>query len=102
MTAATRSTDPDGITIDRKIPLWGVLTAAAAVFGQGLLLWNGQNLQAAEIRHQSEQIREMANQVKAMAAQLAVKDGIDIKQDFRLDELDRRVLVLEEQKGRKP
>lgn len=101
MHSPTRASDPEGITIDRKIPLWSVLTAAGAVFGQGLLLWNGQNLQAVEIRHQSEQIREMAAQVKAMAAQLAIKDGIDIKQDFRIDELERRVLVIEEQRGRK-
>lgn len=102
MATSTRNTDPDGITIDRKIPLWGVICIIGAFIGQGVLVWNGQNLQAAEIRHQSEQIKFLTEQVKVMAAQLATKDGVDIKQDFRLDELDRRVLMLEEQKGRKP
>ena len=98
---AIRAQDPDAVTIDRKIPLWGILTAAGAVLGQGLLLWNGQNLQAAEIRHQSEQIQDLAQQVKSMAAQIATKDGIDIKQDLRIDELNRRVTVLEEAHGGK-
>ena len=99
MNAQTRNTDPDGVTIDRKIPLWGVLCAAAMIFGQGVLLWKGQDLQAAELRHQSEQIHEMAGNVKAMAAQLSAKDAVDVKQDLRIDELERRVLTVEQVKG---
>jgi hypothetical protein len=99
MTTATRATDPDGITIDRKIPLWGLLTAAAMVFGQGVLLWKGQDLQAAELRHQSEQIHEMASQIKTMAELLGKKDAIDVKQDLRIDELERRLLTMEQLRG---
>lgn len=99
MTTATRATDPDGITIDRKIPLWGLLTAAAMVFGQGVLLWKGQDLQAAELRHQSEQIHEMASQIKTMAELLGKKDAVDVKQDLRIDELERRLLTMEQLRG---
>ncbi len=90
-----RSTDPEGITIDRKIPLWGVLCMAGALIGQAVLMWNGQNMQAQEMRHQSEQIQELAQQVKAMAAQMATKDGTDIRQDLNITDLFRRVGTLE-------
>jgi len=100
--AHTRADDPEGVTIDRKIPLWGVLGVVVALIGQGILVWNGQNLQAAELRHQSEQIKNLADQVKGMASQLAAKDAIDIKQDFRLDELERRMLTVEQAKGVRP
>lgn len=99
MNAQHRANDPEGVTIDRKIPLWGVLTAAGMVFAQGVLLWKGQDLQAAELRHQSEQIHEMAAQVKTMADQLGKKDAVDVKQDLRIDELERRVLSMEDRKG---
>jgi len=99
MTPGHRSTDPDAVTIDRKVPLWGVLGVVGALLTQAVIVWNGQNLQASEIRHQSEQIQDLAQQVKGMSAQIAIKDGIDIKQDLRIGELDRRVTVLEEAKG---
>jgi hypothetical protein len=93
-----RANDPEGMTIDRKIPLWGVLCVVGAFIGQGALVWNGQNLQAAELRHQSEQIHNLADQVKLIAA----KDAVDIKQDFRIDELERRILTVETAKGVRP
>lgn len=99
MNSPTRAADPEGITIDRKIPLWGVLTAAGLIFGQGVMLWKGQDLQAAELRHQSEQIHEMAAQVKSMAEQLGKKDAVDVKQDLRIDELERRLLTMEQLRG---
>lgn len=96
---ASRATDPDGVTIDRKIPLWGVLCVVGALLGQGALVWNGQSLQAAEIHHQSDQIHKLSDQVEAMARQMQAKDAVDIKQDFRIDELERRVLAVEDRKG---
>lgn len=99
---AHRASDNEGVTIDRKIPLWGVLCMAGALVGQAILMWNGQNMQAQEMRHQSEQIKDLADQVKAMATQLATKDGTDIGQNLRLDELSRRVIVLESAKAGKP
>lgn len=96
----TRSTDPEHITIDRKIPLWGVLGVAGAFLGQAILMWNGQNMQAQEMRHQSEQITELATQVKGMAAQMATKDGVDIEQNLKINEISRRVLLLEGAKER--
>lgn len=100
--ATHRATDNEGVTIDRKIPLWGVLCMAGALIGQAILMWNGQNMQAQEMRHQSEQIRDLAEQVKAMATQLATKDGTDIGQNLRIDELSRRVVILESAKAEKP
>ena len=90
-----RADDPEGVTIDRKIPLWGVLSVVGGLLVQAVLVWNGQALQAAEIRHQSDQIQDLTQQVKAMAALMAAKDGIDIKQDLRIDEIGRRVTALE-------
>lgn len=97
----TRAEDPESITIDRKIPLWGVLSVVGGLLIQAVLVWNGQNLQASEIRHQSDQIQDLAQQVKAMAAQLQAKDGVDIKQDVRIGDLDRRVTSLEATKERR-
>lgn len=99
MSAPTRSTDPEGVTIDRKIPLWSVLSLGGALLGQAVLMWNGQNMQAQEMRHQSEQITELAQQVKGMADQLATKNGVDIEQNLRIGEISRRLLILE---GNKP
>lgn len=84
-----------GITIDRKIPLWGILSLVAAIVAQGGIVWSGQREQAVEVRHQSEQIKGLAIQVERLGAQLATKDGKDIEQDLRINELSRRVLTLE-------
>ena len=96
---ATRADDPEGVTIDRKLPLWGIVLLVVTFAGQGILVWNGQNLQAAELRHQSEQIHDLTTQVKAMAATLNAKDAVDVKQDLRIDELERRLLTMEQVKG---
>ncbi len=102
----TRETDHGGldagrgITIDRKIPLWGILSTVAAIVAQAALVWSGQREQAVEMRHQAEQIKELAIQVKGLSAQLATKDGKDIEQDLRLNELSRRVLTIETTKGK--
>lgn len=95
----TRSEDPEGVTIDRKIPLWGIMCVVGALVGQAIVVWNSQNLQAAETRHLSEQVHEMAAQLKAVTAQLSAKDAVDVKQDLRIDELERRVLTIEQLKG---
>jgi len=94
-----RADDPEAVTIDRKIPLWGIFSVIGAFCIQAVVVWNGQQLQASELRHQSEQIQELTTQVKAMASQLGAKDAIDVKQDFRIDELERRVLTIEQVKG---
>lgn len=100
-TEATRRDDPEGVTIDRKIPLWGVLGVIGGLLAQAVVIWNAQNLQTAEIKHQSEQIQDLAAQVKAMAAQLNAKDGIDLKQDLRIESVEQRVTKLEAAKERR-
>lgn len=97
----TRTTDHGSVTIDRKIPLWGVLVVVGGLVVQGALVWNGQNLQAAETRHQSEQIHDLAEQVKTMAAQIAAKDAIDVGQDANIRDLNRRMTAIEEARARR-
>jgi len=90
-----------GITIDRKIPLWGILGVCATIIGQAALVWSGQREQAVEMRHQAEQIKALALEVKGLGAQMATKDGKDIEQDLRINELSRRVLVIEGERVRR-
>lgn len=90
-----------GITIDRKIPLWGILTLVAAMISQAALVWSGQREQAIEMRHLSEQTRLLAIEVKALTTQSATKDGKDIEQDLRINELSRRVLSIETREVRR-
>lgn len=99
--ATHRATDSEGVTIDRKLPLWGVICMGSVIAGQAVLMWNGQNMQAQEMRHISEQVKDLADQVKAMTVQMATKDGTDIGQNLRIDELNRRVIVLENAKADK-
>jgi hypothetical protein len=101
MMATHRATDSDGFIIERKIPLWGLLCMVGALVGQAILMWNGQQLGAQEMRHQSEQIQDLAQQVKAMTLQQATKDGTDVGQNLRIDELVRRVSTLETVKAGK-
>jgi hypothetical protein len=97
----TRADDPDGIKIDRTIPLWGILTLAGGLVGQAVLMWNAQTLQAAEIHHQSEQIQELAKQVSRLSEKFEAKEGVDREQDLRIGEISRRVTALEVEQGRK-
>lgn len=97
----TRTSDHGSVTIERKIPLWSLLGVFGGLVVQGVLVWNGQNLQAAETRHQSEQIHELAEQVKTMAAQIAAKDAVDVGQDASIRDLARRVQAIEEARARR-
>lgn len=83
------------ITIDRKIPLWGIITVCLAIFGQGAMVWSGQREQAIEFRHQARKIEELTTEVKALSIALASKDGKDVAQDLQIEALGRRVTVLE-------
>lgn len=83
------------IQIDRKIPLWGVFGVIGAFVVQGALVWSAQQTQAVEMRYQSNQIADLAAQIKAMAEQMATKNGKDIEQDLRLNEMSRRLIILE-------
>lgn len=90
-----RQEDDDAIHIDRKIPLWGILSVAGAILGQAALVWSGQREQAIEMRHQAEKIQELTVEVKALAAQLSNKDAKDMDQDIRLGDIQRRLLAIE-------
>lgn len=91
----SRRSDDSAITIERKIPLWGLIGLAGALLGQGVLTWSGQREQAIEMRHQSEQIKELTIEVKALTLQVSAKDGKDVEQDLRLNEISRRLIAVE-------
>jgi hypothetical protein len=83
------------VTIDRKIPLWGLLTVAGAIAGQAILLWNGQQLQAQRLDDYGAKIVALTIEVKEMNAQMSAKATKDNEQDLRLNEYSRRLLLLE-------
>ena len=64
-------------------------------------MWNGQSLQASEIRHQSEQIQDLAKQVGKLSEKFEAKEGIDLEQNLRISELGRRVTAIEETRGKR-
>ena len=83
------------VTIDRKIPLWGMLGVAGAIVVQAILLWNGQQLQAQRLDEYGQKIVALTVEVKELNAQLSVKASKDNEQDLRLNEYSRRLLLLE-------
>jgi hypothetical protein len=86
---------PHRITIDRKIPIWGLLTVAGAIAGQAILLWNGQQLQAQRLDDYGAKIVALTVEVKELNSQLSAKASKDNEQDLRLNEYSRRLLLLE-------
>lgn len=89
---------PKPITIDRKIPLWGLLSVAGAIAGQSVLLWNGQQLQAQRLEDYGKQITALTVEVKELNSQLSVKASKDNEQDLRLNDHSRRLLLLESER----
>ena len=87
------------VTIDRKIPIWGVLTVAGAIAcaigGQAVLLWSGQQLQAQRLEDYGTKIVALTLEVKELNNQLSAKASKDNEQDLRLNEYSRRLLLLE-------
>jgi hypothetical protein len=94
MSPPTRATDPEGITIDRKIPLWGILTAGAAFLVQAAVMWNGQSLQ-------TQQISDLTKKVDRMIDKQETKDGTDLKQDMQISAILQRLILIEGSKGDK-
>lgn len=87
--------DAGRITIDRKIPLWGLLLMSGSIVGQAVLLWNGQQLQAQRLEDYGNKITALTAEVKELNAQLGLKASKDNEQDLRLNEYSRRLLLIE-------
>lgn len=87
--------DAGRITIDRKIPLWGLLLMSGSIVGQAVLLWNGQQLQAQRLEDYGLKILALTAEVKELNAQLGLKASKDNEQDLRLNEYSRRLLLIE-------
>lgn len=88
-------TQPPRVTIDRKIPLWGVLGVCCAIAGQAILLWNGQQLQAQRLDDYGAKIVALTLELKELNSQLSAKASKDNEQDLRLNEYSRRLLLIE-------
>lgn len=89
---SSRREDPPGITIERKIPLWGILTAGAAFLVQAAVMWNGQNLQ-------TQQIADLTKKVDRLIDKQEAKESTDLKQDMQISAILQRLLLLEGVKG---
>jgi hypothetical protein len=95
-----RSDDPPGITLDRKIPLWGIFTIGFAILGQGVLLWAASREASIEQKHLTARVSELTLEVKSMATQMSVKSESDLQQNADIRELQRRMADIERTKGR--
>lgn len=86
------------VNIDRKIPLWGILVVVGSVATQGVLVWNGQQLQAQKMDAMALQFRELATDLKDLNTQLSAKSSTDGEQTSRLNDLSRRLIIIESQR----
>lgn len=93
----TRTSDHT-VTVDRKIPLWGILCVCGGLIGQGVLLWAGSREQAIESRYMAARIADLTLEVKALGTQIVDKNSKDLSQDGELKDLSRRVEALERRK----
>lgn len=94
-----RANDAASISVDRKIPLWGILCLMGAFVGQGVLLWAGSREQAIESRYMAAKISDLTVEVKSLATQIGDKSTKDLSQDSEIKDAMRRIEALE--RGRK-
>jgi hypothetical protein len=90
-----RMSDAAAITFDRKIPLWGILTLAGALIGQGVLLWSGAREAAIEQKHMGTRVEALTVEIKSLSNQVMDKNIKDLSQDGELKDMARRVEALE-------
>lgn len=89
-----RASDPQGITIKREIPLWGLLAAGGAFLVQAVVMWNGQNLQ-------TQQIADLTKKVDRLIDKQEAKDSTDLKQDMQISAILQRIILIEGSKDKK-
>lgn len=93
-----RKTDAEAISIDRKIPLWGILTVVGAIVVQTVVFWNSMQLLAVQVAFQGKRaedisvdVKGLTTDVKALSITLSSKDRVDQDQDRRIEDLERRL-----------
>lgn len=105
MTVDHRSSDsPEmNVPITRALPLWGILSAlgggAISVLAMGIVLYvtverNGDRQQQTGIITQ-EKLTELSTKVGALTASLNSKDLKDQEHDFKLNDHERRITLIE-------
>lgn len=93
-----RKTDGDALSIDRKIPLWGILTVVGAIVVQTVVFWNSMQLLVVQVAFQGKRAEDIAADVKGLTTDmkslsitLSTKDRVDQDQDRRIEDLERRL-----------
>lgn len=90
--AMHRSSDPP-IKVTREIPLWGILSVAAAICGQAAIVWFTQ-------KEQGRLLNEAIGQIQQMRAEMSSLTLKNVEYRYEISDLQRRVSNLE--KGKAP
>lgn len=89
-----RQNDPP-VHIDRKIPLWGLLTALAIVAVQAVLMYIEQREQGVALRSIISTQSDTNKQLTEVAKELGNKNLKDVEHDLKLADLERRTAAIE-------
>lgn len=90
-----RAGDPPIATLDRKIPLWGILGLIGALLAQGVLLWSASREYAIRLEFLGQTVSASTNEIKSLATQIATKTEQDIVQNADIKDVQRRLAELE-------
>lgn len=90
-----RADDSANIRIDRTIPLWGLITLAGMLFGNGVILWSGQREQGIKFDNLSNTVSNAVSEVKAQNVSGQALQANVTKIEATYADLSRRVLRLE-------
>lgn len=83
------------ISIDRKIPLWGILCVCGALIAQGVLLWSASREYAIRLEFLGQTVSASTNEIKSLATQIATKSEQDILQNADIKDIQRRLAEVE-------
>ncbi len=94
-----RATDQNAgpVKIVREIPLWGIISVALALMGQGLLMWTGQREQAVRLETMNNSLGEFTAELKALNTRAAANEVRNAERDAQIKDHERRLLLLEAQ-----
>lgn len=94
-----RATDGKQYKVVREVPAWSVFLLLASILtfgaGQALALWVGQREQQRTLTELTSRVIELTTEVSRLTEKINGKDMADIRHDLRLDDLGRRITVLE-------
>jgi hypothetical protein len=92
-----RQTDPDNVVlpIDRRLPLWGILSALGMIAGQAALMYMTQREQAISLQQLVVANASLDTQLKELRAEVRGKEAKDYTHDAKLQELEMRLRIIE-------